>query len=144
MQLPLYIFQVGDAKVNRIEKTRDISSGGVSFLSGDEIGIGDRVDYMITLSRSNPPVRIRCLGKVLRSQKASSPKSDNPVTDGPVADGQLADGRASDGRAANGQAANGQADGQVKDVVAPFEVAVTMERYSFVKAEELSELAMPA
>jgi len=100
MQLPLYILQVGDSKVNRIEKTRDISSGGVSFLSGDEIGIGDRVDYMITLSGSNPPVRIRCLGKVLRSQK-----TDNS---------------------------------------APFEVAVTMERYSFVKAEELSDLAIPA
>jgi hypothetical protein len=100
MQLPLYIFQVGDEKVYREEKTRDISSGGVCFLSGDNIGIGDRVDYMITLSGSNPPVRIRCLGKVLRSQKAE------------------------------------------RD--APFEVAVTMERYSFVKAEELSELAIPA
>jgi len=92
MQLPLFIFQVGDSKVNRAEKTRDISSGGVCFLSGDEIGIGDRVDYMITLSGSNPPVRIRCLGKVLRSQK--------------------------------------------NDTTSPFEVAVTMERYSFVKAEE--------
>jgi PilZ domain-containing protein len=111
MQLPLYIFQVGDSKVNRIEKTRDISSGGVSFFSGDEIGIGDRVDYMITLSGSNPPVRIRCLGKVLRSQKISSLK---------------ADGQASD------------------NSVAPFEVAVTMERYSFVKAEELSDFAIPA
>ena len=53
------------------KKTRDISSGGVCFLSsGDNIGIGEHVDYMITLSGSNPPVRIRCLGKGLRSQKA--------------------------------------------------------------------------
>jgi hypothetical protein len=100
MQLPLYIFQVGDEKVHRLEKTRDISSGGVCFLSGDEIGIGDRVDYMITLSGSNPPVRIRCLGKVLRSRAAGD--------------------------------------------TAPYEVAVTMERYSFVKPEELSELAISA
>ena len=120
MQLPLYIFQVGDAKVNRVEKTRDISSGGVSFLSGDEIGIGDRVDYMITLSGSNPPVRIRCLGKVLRSQKTSCLKTDGQATDSQVTDGQVTDG------------------------IAPFEVAVTMERYSFVKAEELSDLALPA
>jgi hypothetical protein len=101
MQLPLHIFQVGDLKVFREEKTRDISSGGVCFLSGDEISIGDRVDYMITLSGSNPPVRIRCLGKVLRSHKTET-------------------------------------------TAAPFEVAVTMERYSFVKAEEFGDLAIPA
>jgi hypothetical protein len=97
MQLPLVIFQVGDEKVNRVEKTRDISSGGVCFFSGHEIGIGDRVDYMITLSGSNPPVRIRCLGKVLRSQQPDS---------------------------------GGH-----------FEVAVTMERYSFVKDEEVREFS---
>jgi hypothetical protein len=100
MQLPLYIFQVGDEKVHRLEKTRDISSGGVCFLSGDEIGVGDRVDYMITLSGSNPPVRIRCLGKVLRSRSAGA--------------------------------------------AVPYEVAVTMERYSFVKAEDYGQLAIPA
>lgn len=100
MQLPLHIFRVGDEKMYRVEKTRDISSGGVCFLSSEEITVGDRIDYMITLSGSNPPVRIRCLGKVLRS-------------------------RAGDGDA-------------------PFEVAVTMERYSFVKAEEFTELAVPA
>jgi hypothetical protein len=100
MQLPLHIFRVGDVKVYREEKTRDISSGGICFLSGDEISIGDRVDYMITLSGSNPPVRIRCLGKVLRSHKP--------------------------------------------EMSAPFEVAVTMERYSFVKPEDLSEFAVSA
>ena len=100
LQLPLYIFQLGDERVDRTAKTRDISSGGVCFLSGTSFEVGGRIDYMITLSGSNPPVRIRCLGKVLRSQK---PGDD-----------------------------------------APYEVAVTMERYSFVKAEELTDLAIPA
>ena len=100
LQLPLHIFRVGDEHVYRIEKTRDISSGGVCFLSASEIVVGERLDYMITLSGSNPPVRIRCLGKVLRSQK---PEQNSG-----------------------------------------YEVAVTMERYCFVKAEELSELAIPA
>jgi hypothetical protein len=59
--------------------------------------VGERIDYMITLSGSNPPVRIRCLGKVLRSHKAESD--------------------------------------------APYEVAVTMERYSFVKADEFADMA---
>jgi hypothetical protein len=83
-----------------MEKTRDISSGGVCFLSGSEAEVGGRIDYMITLSGSNPPVRIRCLGKVLRSQK--------PADD------------------------------------APYEIAVTMERYSFVKAEEYEQMAISA
>jgi hypothetical protein len=96
----LYIFQLGDERVNRTARTRDISSGGVCFLSGSEVEVGGRIDYMITLSGSNPPVRIRCLGKVLRSQKSP-------------------------------------ADPQ-------YEVAVTMERYSFVKSEEFADIAVPA
>jgi hypothetical protein len=69
MQLPLQIIQVGSEKVNRTELTRDISSGGVCFLSSEEVEVGGRIEYLITLSGSNPPVRIRCLGKVLRSEK---------------------------------------------------------------------------
>lgn len=69
MQLPLQIIQVGSAKVNLVEETRDISSSGVCFRSHREIEVGGRIEYLITLSGSNPPVRIRCLGKVLRSHK---------------------------------------------------------------------------
>jgi hypothetical protein len=72
MQLPLHIVQVGAQKVNRTEQTRDISSGGVCFLSNEAVEVGGRIEYLITLSGSNPPVRIRCLGKVLRSQKQSA------------------------------------------------------------------------
>ena len=98
--MPLQILQVGDERVNRVEKTRDISSGGVCFLSKDEVEVGGRIEYLITLSGSNPPVRIRCLGKVLRSQKAASETA--------------------------------------------FEVAVTMERYQFIRPEELENLAITA
>lgn len=69
LQLPLQIVQVGAEKLNRTEQTRDISSGGVCFLSSQEIEVGGRIEYLITLSGSNPPVRIRCLGKVLRSNR---------------------------------------------------------------------------
>ena len=67
--------------------------------------MGDRIDYMITLSGSNPPVRIRCLGKVLRIREVRQIR-------------------------------------QLKSVA--FEVAVTMERYSFVRAHEMEHLAIPA
>src|SRR6202020_491901 len=86
LQLPLRIVQLGDKKVDRIEKTHDISSGGVCFLSPTNVEVGGRIEYLITLSGNNPPVRIRCLGKVLRSTKPDGGE-------------------------------------------APFEVAVTMERY---------------
>jgi len=88
LQLPLHIVQLGDMPVNRVEKTRDISSGGVCFLSPTGVDIGGKIEYLITLSGSNPPV--------LRSQK---PASDSP-----------------------------------------YEVAVTMERYQFVRPDE----AIPA
>ena len=67
MQLPLHIVQVGAQKVNRTVQTRDISSGGVSFLSTAPVEVGGRIEYLITLSGSTPAVKIRCLGKVLRS-----------------------------------------------------------------------------
>lgn len=92
LELPLHILQLGDTRVSRTEQTRDISSGGVSFFSPSSVDIGGKIEYVITLSGSTPPVRIRCLGKVLRSRR--------PEPEG------------------------------------PFEVAVTMERYQFVRAGE--------
>ncbi len=82
--------------MNLVEQTRDISSGGVCFLSPTAIEVGDRIEYLITLSGSTPPVRIRCLGKVMRSKQ--------PVP--AIGDEKL------------------------------YEVAVTMERYQFVRAGE--------
>ena len=96
LQLPLHITQLGDQRVDLVEQTRDISSGGVSFLSPNRIEPGGRIEYLITLSGSTPPVRIRCLGKVMRSQLPS----------------------------------NGNGDGGM------YEIAVTMERYQFVRADE--------
>ena len=95
--MPLHILQVGEARINRAGKTRDISSGGVCFMSPESVEVGGRIEYLITLSGSNPPVRIRCLGKVLRSRL---PRETDSM----------------------------------------YEVAMTMERYSFVRPEELDSL----
>ena len=103
MQLPLHIIQLGSEKVNRTELTRDISSGGVCFLTPTNVEVGGRIEYLITLSGSNPPVRIRCLGKVLRSLRPPSAAG-----------------------------------------VPEFEVAVTMERYQFVREDELEAVAVSA
>ncbi|HWF11001.1 MAG TPA: PilZ domain-containing protein [Bryobacteraceae bacterium] len=99
LQLPLQIVQLGNERVNRIEQTRDISSGGVCFFSPTDVEVGGRIEYLITLSGSNPPVRIRCLGKVLRSMP-SRPETPH------------------------------------------YEVAVTMDRYQFVRPEELQSVGV--
>jgi hypothetical protein len=99
LELPLHIIHLGDQRVDRVELTRDISSCGVCFLSPTAVEPGGRIEYLITLSGNNPPVRIRCLGKVLRSKQPSD----------------LGEG--------------------------PYEVAVTMERYQFVRAEEMQPFA---
>lgn len=96
LELPLQILQLGEQRVSRAEQTKDISSGGVSFVTGDGVDVGGKIEYVITLSGSTPPVRIRCLGKVLRSRQ-------------PDGDG-------------------------------PYEVAVTMERYQFVRPDEVEKL----
>ena len=106
MQLPLEIVRLGGRRVSRSEKTRDISSGGVCFVSGNEVEVGGRIEYLITLSGQNPPVKIRCLGKVLRSMRP------RPSTATPAVNGQ-------------------------------FEVACTMERYSFVRPEDLHGVGLP-
>jgi len=102
LQLPLQIVQLGNQRVNRTEKTRDISSGGVCFVSPTDVEVGGRIEYLITLSGNNPPVRIRCLGKVLRSLPPA--KAEAPH----------------------------------------YEVAVTMERYQFVRADELESVGVTA
>lgn len=100
LQLPVQILQMGEEHVNRVEQTRDISSGGVCFVSSTAVEPGCRMEYVITLAGSNPPVRIRCLGKVLRTHTVDT------------------------GRA--------------------WEVAVSMERYSFVRPEETEPVSIPA
>ena len=83
--------------MSRLEITRDISSGGVCFHSPNAVEVGTRIEYLITLSVNTPAVRIRCLGKVLRSPKTTA------------------------------------AEGV-------FEVALTMERYQFLRQDELESL----
>jgi hypothetical protein len=100
LQLPLQVVQLGEIKMDRFERTRDISSAGVCFVSPTSVDVGGRIEYVITLSGCNPPVRIRCLGKVLRSKK-------------PLAEG-------------------------------PYEIAVTMERYTFVRTEQPLSVAATA
>jgi hypothetical protein len=70
LTLPLKIIQIGSSIVEHSGQTRDISSSGVLFESAAGMRPGERIEYLITLGNS-PEVRIRCLGKVLRSDKCT-------------------------------------------------------------------------
>jgi hypothetical protein len=70
MELPLSIMRAGAEAVNLPGFTKNISSTGVLFTTGSAPDLGGRIEYIITLSNGSPqPVNLRCMGKVLRSER---------------------------------------------------------------------------
>ena len=52
----------------------NISSNGVLFIAGAEPDLGGPIEYVITLSHEGRhSVNIRCVGKVLRSERVHQP-----------------------------------------------------------------------
>lgn len=70
IEAPLRILRIDDADVNLTGMTRDMSSGGgVCFRAGYALKAGLPVQYIITLSGGNSPVRIKCSGRVKRCEE---------------------------------------------------------------------------
>lgn len=73
LHLPLRILRTGVSRVPHDSLTRNISSGGVLFTSEVDAPIGGAIEYVVTLSAErNRHVDLRCFGKVVRLEKASS------------------------------------------------------------------------
>lgn len=70
IQLPVELVRTGSEPVSRSGETQNMSSGGVLFTSEAEMPIGDPIEYLVTLPSAAPgaQVRLRCMGKVIRSQ----------------------------------------------------------------------------
>ena len=82
LELPLEIVRAGSERVSEVGTTRNISSGGVLFVSTKGIAIDGPVEYVVTLtSGTGGVVNLRCMGKVLRLEK----KADKDPTDPSVA-----------------------------------------------------------
>jgi hypothetical protein len=81
LELPLEIVRAGSEKVSEIGTTRNISSGGVLFVSTKGMEIGGPVEYVVTLTAgNNGVVNLRCMGKVLRLEKGMMEEAvDQPV-----------------------------------------------------------------
>ena len=74
LRLPFEIV-VGGAKSKFKGETRNVSSCGVLFMSKSPVEIGEPIEYMITLPKApgtRADVRLRCVGKVIRSGDQSS------------------------------------------------------------------------
>jgi len=70
LELPLEIVRAGSERVSEIGTTRNISSGGVLFVSTKGMEIGGPVEYVVTLTTGTTGVvNLRCMGKVLRLDK---------------------------------------------------------------------------
>lgn len=72
LNLPVELLRAGAEHLSQFGKTRNISSGGILFVSSTQLEIGGPVEYVITLSSGNGGnVSLRCLGKVLRQHGVS-------------------------------------------------------------------------
>lgn len=72
LELPLEIVRAGSERVSEVGTTRNISSGGILFVSPKGMEIGGPVEYVVTLtSGTSGIVNLRCMGKVLRLEKAA-------------------------------------------------------------------------
>ncbi len=70
LELPLSITRAGADHVALPGFTKNISSTGVLFTTGAAPDLGGPIEYIITLNHEGPqPVNLRCVGKVLRSER---------------------------------------------------------------------------
>jgi hypothetical protein len=78
LELPLSITRTGAERVTLSGVTKNISSCGVLFMTGKEPDLGGPIEYIITLTHDGPqPVNLRCVGKVLRSERMGAPSEEN-------------------------------------------------------------------
>lgn len=71
LELPLELIRIGSNRLSVLGWTKNISSIGVLFVLDAQLEIGDSIEYVVLLPTGSEAfaVRIRCLGKVVRSVK---------------------------------------------------------------------------
>jgi len=72
MRLPVAIKVEPAKNVKQEVETRDVSSSGVYFEFGGALEVGVNLEFLLTLPEpitKSSPVRIRCIGKVVRVDK---------------------------------------------------------------------------
>jgi len=79
LHLPLSITRAGAERVTFAGFTKNISSSGVLFMVEREPDLGSPIEYIITLNHDGPQaVNLRCVGKVLRTEKVREAMPEEP------------------------------------------------------------------
>jgi hypothetical protein len=79
LELPLSITRAGAERVALSGLTKNISSCGVLFTTGQEPDLGGPIEYIITLTHDGPqPVNLRCVGKVMRAERTNTKADAGP------------------------------------------------------------------
>jgi PilZ domain len=75
MRLPVAVKLEPSKNNKQLVETRDVSSSGVYFEFGGPLEVGAALEFLLTLPEpitKSSPVRIRCIGKVVRVDKSPS------------------------------------------------------------------------
>jgi hypothetical protein len=73
LHLPFEILSDG-GKEAVAGQTKNVSSAGVLFSTESPVGIGEAIEYVITFPKApkaRTPVKLHCVGKVLREDKSA-------------------------------------------------------------------------
>jgi len=80
MQLPVSVKVEELAAEQQVVQTRDVSSSGVFFEFDSPLDVGAPLEFLLTLPEpitKGSPVRIRCIGKVVRVEHGSEGQASN-------------------------------------------------------------------
>lgn len=83
LRLPMELVRKGAEPLGKVTETRNVSSGGVLFASEAQLQVGEPIEYFITLpptGRENPPVRLHCVGTVIRAESRHTIVRDRPFS----------------------------------------------------------------
>lgn len=80
LRLPFEVVRTGADTVGKTGQTLNLSSSGVLFTSDVNVQVGQPIEFVITLptGAEGAPVRIRCVGKVVRCDSGEVEDSENP------------------------------------------------------------------
>src|ERR1051326_4909850 len=78
LSLPVAVTRAGAERVELAGFTKNISSVGVLFTAEVQPDLGGAIEYTIKLSNDGPqPVSLRCIGKVIRSERMQNGHSEH-------------------------------------------------------------------
>ncbi len=124
LRLPFEI--LGEKSYRPKGETMNVSSCGVLFTTPAPVEVGNPIEYLITLPRASgarTDVRLRCMGKVVRSDEAV--RSDDAVRGDEAA-------RSKEG-ARSDEASRSKEGARSEEPTLAF--AATLERYEFVRGK---------